>query len=403
MRAAALLLLAAAAGAAEWTPVGYVTALGGLHAFDGARESFTGNVDAAAAPAAALGERWSLLPSARAVYEGTRRLTYAAGTGTVAEQRAEARLGLRAVYARPDSRWRFKPTASCSLELVRETKDEEWGRGLFDQRRVSAGAEAEVVTVEPYSIRLAADWFVAEFPRYVSLESRAAAQFPGRGLARELAGDRVLDRTGWRFGLAADAPLGRRVEGEGRLEAVWSRFPRQRVVEEGGQFLDERRQDVLLDGSLAARMPHSWNADLRALGSLELGVAANSSSQNGYDAARGRFLPGFYDFVEWRAAPAATLIVGPPRRPVSVGLRLGWRRRVYPRRPSQDAAGAYRGGSLSSTEWSLGASLTYPMAKRLSLVFDVQRASASSNQDFQAFYRHSYQATTALAGARWDW
>ena len=27
----------------------------------------------------------------------------------------------------------------------------------------------------------------------------------------------------------------------------------------------------------------------------------------------------------------------------------------------------------------------------------------SSNTDFQAFYRYSYQATTALAGVRWDW
>jgi hypothetical protein len=36
-------------------------------------------------------------------------------------------------------------------------------------------------------------------------------------------------------------------------------------------------------------------------------------------------------------------------------------------------------------------------------VFELDRASASSNQDFQPFYRYSYEATSALAGVRWDW
>jgi hypothetical protein len=150
-------------------------------------------------------------------------------------------------------------------------------------------------------------------------------------------------------------------------------------------------------------MPHEWNADLRALGALNFGVTANTSNQNGYDAALGRFSPGFYDYYELRAAPAATVLVGPRRRPVRATLSVGWRRRDYPHRAPQDESGAYGGGSLSTTEWTLGADLSYPMSPRLSLIFDLQRASASSNQKFRQFYSYSYQATTALAGVRWDW
>jgi hypothetical protein len=29
--------------------------------------------------------------------------------------------------------------------------------------------------------------------------------------------------------------------------------------------------------------------------------------------------------------------------------------------------------------------------------------SVTSNQQFQAFYQYSYEATTALAGVRWEW
>lgn len=400
---AVIFLCAAPVGALEWTPLGGITALGGLHSFAGDRGSFSGNVEAAFAPALNATEMWAVLPSARASYEGTRRLDDALGTATPAQQWAEIRLGTLAVYRDPASRWRFKPRVSCDVELLRETKDEHWGQGLFDQRRASIGGEIELIADEPHSVRFGADWFQAEFPHYTTLESQAALQYRGQTLARELVGDRVLDRGGYQFALSADAPLGPRAVVEGKVAVVWSRFPHQPIVDVGGQFEERKREDALADAAVTVRMPHDWNADLRALGALELGMTINSSNQNGYDAALGRFLPGFYDFVEWRARPSAALIIGPVRRPVTATLKLGWKRRQYPNRPTQDASGAYGLGSIVSTELSGGLSLSYPMAPRLSLIFDLERASAVSDQDFQQFYRYSYQATTALAGVRWDW
>ena len=400
---AAALLSPAPARAVEWAPIGRIDALGGLHTFNGDGGAFTGNLDAAFAPAARLTESWSLLPSVRAEYEGTRRLTDVLGTATPAQQRTAGRVGVLGVYGDPASRWRLKPAISLDVELLKETKDEDWGRGLFDRRTLSVGGEVELLTDEPHSLRFGANWFKVLYPNYTTLESQAAFQFQGQSLSRELVGDRALDREGYQFSLAGDAALGTRAVGEGKLAVVWSDFPNQPIVDEGGQFKQQNREDVFADASFAVRMPHEWNADLRALGGLELGLTVNSSNQNGYDATRGQFLPGFYDFTEWRAVPSATLIIGPVRRPVKATVKLGWKRRSYPHRHPQDSTGVYRSGSLDSTEWSGGLSLEYPMAKRLSLVFDLERASASSNQDFQPFYRYSYQATTALAGVRWDW
>src|SRR6185312_1403106 len=239
---------------------------------------------------------------------------------------------------------------------------------------------------------------------YTTLESQAAFQFAGQPLARELAGDHALDREGYQFTLAGDTALGQRLRGEAKAGVVWSRFAEQHVIDEGGQFTPDVRSDVLTDLSFALRMPHEWNADLRALGGLEVGLTANSSNQNGYDASRGQFLPGYYDWVEWRVAPSATIIIGAVRRPVTATVKLGWKRRAYVHRPAQTSTGAYEAGTtLSSTEYSGALSLAYPMTGRISLIFDLERASASSNTDFQAFYRYSYQATTALAGVRWDW
>lgn len=404
MRGLALaLLLAAPARALEWQPIAGIQALGGAHFFRGETASVSGNADAVFAAAIRRGEKWSLLPSLRSSYEGTRRVTDVLGTATPAQARMEHKAALRAVWADPASRWRLKPGASYKRSFLKETADEGWGGGLFDERLWTLGAEAEFLTREPHSLRASLDWFDAAYPNYTSLESQAALQFAGQPLARELVGDRVLDRSGLRAGIAFDLPAGERVRLDAGLSTVWSRYGRQKVVDEGGQFEDAARQDLLTSLSLVARMPHEWNADLRALGSLSLGLGVMSSNQNGYDATRGRFLASFYDYRELSVLPALKLLIGPARAPVSVDVSIGWRRRTYGGRPAQDESGAYSGGPLSTTEWTGAGTLTYPIVKRFSLVFTLERASARSNQRFERFYRYAYEATSALAGFRWDW
>ena len=84
--------------------------------------------------------------------------------------------------------------------------------------------------------------------------------------------------------------------------------------------------------------------------------------------------------------------------------RFEGRLRAYVNRRAQDESGAYDVmNALSTTEWTLAGTLTYPIAPRFSLVFMLERASAKSNQRFERFYRYGYEATSALAGFRWDW
>ena len=404
MRALILLaLLASPARAVEWTPIAGVQALGGAHFFRGDKGALSGNADAVLAAAIKYDERWSFLPSVRSAYEGTRRVTDTLGTATPAQERMEHKVAFRAVWADPMSRWRLKPGISYKLGFLKETADESWGGGLFDERLWTLGAEAEFLTREPHSVRASLDWFDASYPNYTSLESQAALQFGGRPVARELVGDKVLDRSGARLGLAFDMPVGERVRLDAGLSTVWSRYGSQKVVNDAGQFDADSRADFLTALSLAARMPHEWNADLRALGSLTFGVGVLSSNQNGYDASRGAFLAKFYDCREVTVTPAVKLLVGPERAPVAVDLAIGWRRRSYTGRRAQDATGAYAGGPLSTTEWTVASTLTYPIVKRFSLVFTLERASASSNQRFERYYRYAYEATSMLAGFRWDW
>lgn len=403
MRALLILLLAAPASALEWTPIAGATLLGGVHSYRGQREGLSGNADGVFAGAARWDDRWSFLPSIKSSYVGTKRAVDVLGTATPAEQTMEHRLAFRAVYADPASPWRFKPGLSYKLTFIQETKDENWGSGLFDERMWTAGVEAERLTRDPHSIRLSLDWFSAHYPNYTSLESQAALRFGGAAVARELVGDAVLDRNGARVAASFDTALGDRVVGEAGWSTVWSKYPNQPIVNEGGQFDAKNREDFLTNFTAAAKMPHEWNADLKMTGSFTLGAAFQSSNQNGYDASRGRFLGKFYDWREISLRPAARFLIGPERRKVIVDASIGWRRRTYGARPAQDEAGSYSGSPLSTTELTVAGGLTYPVAPRFSLVFWLERTSATSNQRYERFYRYAYEATSALAGFRWDW
>lgn len=403
MRILLLLLLAAPASALEWTPIAGASLLGGVHSFRGERTGLSGNADGVFAGAIRCDERWSLLPSIRSAYTGTKRAVDVLGTATPAEQTMEHRLAIRGVWARPDSQWRIKPGMSYKLTYIRETKDENWGSGLFDERMWTAGVEAERLTRDPHSIRLSLDWFSAHYPNYTTLESQAALKFGGGAVARELVGDAALDRNGARVAASFDTALGERVAGEAGWSTVWSKYPNQPVINEAGQFDAKNREDFLTNVSVAAKMPHEWNADLKMTGSFTLGAAFNSSSQNGYDASRGRYLAKFYDWREISVKPAARFLIGPERRKVIVDGSIGWKRRTYGSRPAQDQTGAYSGSALTTTELTVTGGLTYPVAPRFSLVFWLERTSATSNQRYERFYRYAYEATSALAGFRWDW
>lgn len=398
-----LLLLGAPAFAVEWTPLYGVDALAGQHSFRGQPGSFSGLVDAVLAPAARVDESWAVLPSVRAAYEGVRSLDDALGSATVAQERMTLRLAGRAVWQRPGSRWRLKPSAAVKTEWLKETRDESWGKGLFDRRQLTLGGEVEYLLVEPASLRFALDRFETQYPNYRSLESQAAASFAGDRLTRELAGDRVLDRRGWQALAAGTAPLGPRATLDLSLGSVVSDFPHQRVVLESGLLSGDSRRDWLTTFSATVRMPHEYNLDLKATGSLELTLANQRSNQNGYDASRGHFIAQHYDFTEWGLRPSARLLAGPARRPLTLTAGLGWKRRAYPHRPAQDASGAWTGGALTQTTWSLDGSASYPVAPRFSLLFTLSRVSASSNTRFERYFRYSYEALNLLAGFRWEY
>jgi hypothetical protein len=405
-RAGAILLLACSASAVEFDPLYKLQVLGGQYFFSGEQANLSGDALALAAPALKFNEAWAFLPAAQASYQGTKQVLDLVGAGTLFQQEMDYRGSARLIWSPEGSPWRIKPSFSYKYEFLKETKDEQWGSGLFDYQKWCFGMEAEYLWRDPYSWRFGVDYYETNFPNYSSLESQAALLFQGQSLARELVGNHVLDSQNVAASVAVDGPVQERVVMQGSLSVTYRNFSQQPVVDAVGDLSADSRKDVYTTAQWTARMPAELNRDLRLLGAIELGYSYNSSNQNDYDAANVYYTPYFYNYGEWRIGPSLKFLAGPQgpgSRPMVLDLSGAWSRRNYPYRTAQDATGVYDNGPLHTTGWTLDASLTYPMLRRWSLVLEAQYGRSTSNQSFEQFYRYNYWVADYLFGVSYEY
>lgn len=397
---AALLAAAFPARAADVEPMLDLRALGGQYFFRGVPASASGNLSASAAAAVRRGSVWTLIPAASSSYEGTKGALELAGGGTLYQERQVHRLSLRGV-AELSGGWRLKPYAGGRYELVNETRDEKWGKGLFDHRQLELGLEGEWEWREPHSLRLGAGAFDTRFPNYEALAARAEAAAFGLGRPHQSA--RVLDSRSLHASAALDAPVGETLVVEGSVLERYTRHPGQSVVGASGELTGKPREDVSSTLAASARAPLSFGGGARAVVELSGACVLRVSNQNGYDAARGEFFPLAENSRELKGGLSARALFGPARRPKQAGLSLELSSRKWPRRPAQDERGVPSGAPLRQSIVRLAASGSWPLTDRFSLLASADWLRSSSNQGYQAFYAYRYTAANYLLGFSFEY
>lgn len=395
--AATLALLGAVpARALDVSPLLDAQALGGQYFFGGQRADVSGDASLSFSPAVSVDDRWSVLPTVSSSYVGTKQVVELVGQGTVFEEQLNNGLGARAVYEAPSGGWRLKPFASAGYDLLKETRDEAWGKGLFDHWRWDMGGEAEYVAASPVVARARLTYFELRFPNYSTLESQQAVQ--AAGLARAGMGDFLLNTRNLAVETAVDSPVGLGLKAEGKVDFVYSYFPQQRVLDPTDAPEATNRQDLLTTWTAGVKKPVDVDTDLRGALGLSVSYAFNSSNQNDYDATQGLFLPLDQNYGEWSVGPSAQAFLGPASRPAAVSVSSGLAYRRWPHRPAQDQTGLYDGSPLWQRTWTASASVSYPLGERLSAVASAQWLRALSNQAYQQFYAYDYSATNFLVG-----
>lgn len=383
--------LNAPAAALQWVPILDSTVLMGQVLADGKASSWQGNANVNFTPAVKFNESFGLIPTYTGSYRGTKSVTELAGGGQLFQDEMVHSLSLKGVYVR--DRFKLKPQLGFRWDLLRETKEEKIGQGLFDYQKASAGLEGEWSFDEERKASAALDFYTIRFPNYKSLESQA-----GAGLGRENAGSRTLDSRSvcGTAGLSGPTPVPY-INGSLSLNLTRRDYDEQHVVLASGQLSPELRRDTIRSGTVRLWHGRTFTPKIAGVVSVAMTISRYDSKQNHYDAELNKFNYDFYSYDERSYAPRLGLLLGERKGEFSITYLLT--RRQYTGRPAQNAAGTYLGQAVRLDQNSFVFDLSVPLSGGFRAVAQSVLTKASSNMAYEKTFRYNYTISNHLIGA----
>jgi len=230
-----IVCLFAVLNAAEIISVGEVSLTGGSSMYEGSSSQSGGNFNLAFVPAVKFNEKVSLLPGYYATYRGSKSVYELIGGGTLYQDMMSHNITLRLIN-KISPHTKFKVRAGYLLNYFRETKDEDWGEGLFDYSKLTGGIEIEKKTAFFEKFILSLDILKVTFPEYASLASEQYGKevYPGENIL-DFSGimlyARILKRLGEKSILSMNATF------------TMKDFPEQNIILKDASFSLDKRKD----------------------------------------------------------------------------------------------------------------------------------------------------------------
>ncbi len=400
--AAALAAPASAQEGAGWKLQGDLDAMLGQYFFNGSAGSVNGYANADAQLLRGLSSDWGFYLDGRATYTGFKQVNELAGGGTLFQQSMDYGLGAKWVK-RWDDGWSLKPRVGVRAQLFRETKDEDWGKGLYDYWRCEAGLVWEHKTRAgddiPWTWQLSYDLYYTHYPHFQSLTTQFNTE-----QASPNPGARILDTVSNQFAWRNEYDLPDFVSASILYSISFISFTDQKIVQSQGQFLGTNRADTYQSLSLgASKRFNDWQilGRVRPVAGLGFTISDLMSNQNSFDAdpARLKFIGAYYDYWEARLSPSLTTTFLARKTVLRASMDLA--ARSYTGRLAQNADGGYKGAKLR--QYSEGATLefTQPIWRRLDLKLRAAWSNVSANTAYEKTYQYNYHDYNYFAGVGW--
>ena len=378
------------------TPVADVTAGGGQYFYSGsASNGLIGDIYVS--PVVNFTPKTALLPIYIGSYRGTKDVRELVGGGTLTQETQDHALTVRFITSIAQETIKLRARAGYKIEYVKETKDETWGKGLFDYARVLGGIEAEKFYSKS-SVKVGLDFYQMKYPNYQSLITNTAYQTSlDTTTYTELstnAGKDVLDNNNLALSVLYTRSLSDAYALKLGLDVVNKNFTDQRVVESNGLFSSTLRKDIVttLTGSV------SGSADERIRVSLSDSIQSYNSNQNSYDASGAKFISSYYDYVENTFSPSVSFYLGEfePRSNLTIYAELS--HRFYRTRPAQNLTGGYLSENTYQATQTAGIVFKYPLTKNFSVRVSGNYRVSFSNMKYENNYKYNYDVYTYFAG-----
>ncbi|MFH1368369.1 MAG: hypothetical protein ABII64_04495 [Elusimicrobiota bacterium] len=374
---------------AELIPMGDFRILGGQYFFNTNPSSLSGNMSFTFVPAVKFSDKFTLVNTYLGSYRGTKEVSDLAGGGTLFQDGQNHFVSVKGVYLlKPELK--LKLGTSYRMELLRETKDEMWGKGLFDYNKLNIGVEGEYTYQKKYSARLGIDQYSLAFPNYQSLESQQTTD-----LGRELAGKNTLNsdnlmilldlRGNFNF-LKAGVIYG----------STAKNYPEQPLVLSDSSLSTDKRKDAYTTMGLNVTSSFRIMQGVVFIPVVDYQSAANDSTQAHYDARKTKYTADYYDYTYTAVTPALNFILG--SKPWAVTLSGSSGRQVYKERLVQDTDGNYAAEKIYVDENIYGIGVVYPVVRNIKLRMLYNYIDSKSNMKYEKSYSYNYISSNYLMG-----
>lgn len=384
--------------AIEFSPVFNARLYGGQYFFESQESNLSGNVGVTAAPAISFNEKWSLIPTLSASWRGTKSVQDLVGGGTLFQETQDHSASVKGIFT-PMELWQFKAGGGYRIQLLKETNDEKWGKGLFDFQKPSANFEIERIIDKDTSIRMGYDFYHIDFRNYASLESQKPE------FARENAGAKTMNSNNHGTYLALKFPFPFLLEQKASFESsyfyTFRNFPEAHIVLPTGDVSADLRYDKSQIVISNFTLPFVFTEDFKLLVEIRGNYNDLKSDQNNYDAAKTRYNENYYSYREYSGGPNFNFIVG--QKPWIFTSGFNYVRRNYGDRPIQDANGTYGAERVLTNEYYANFGITYPLNKNFKLRALGNLGWTRSNMKYEKNYRYNYVTSTYLLGIVYEY
>jgi hypothetical protein len=298
--------------------------------------------------------------------------------------------------------WDVKASADGSYALTQQTRDEKFGKGLYDYRDLGGRTS---VTWSPKRegreepVSLGFRYFRRAYPNYKSLALQSQnllAALPSGGAGAADKEKNPKNYTGIELSASGERWLSETLKGRLDYTLGLQPYTDRYLRTDQGLVSGKKRSDVINQG--AGRV--DWTGLETAVVWTSLDLLHFGSNGSNYDPGQADypFTRNFYQFYDlnWRSGVSVQLPFGESLHPrVDCGVGLGMRR--YDRH-AQDVAGQNLKPTQADNTLAANLGTNIPLNKVFGISAGLSWQKVTSNNKFERYVKYSYDLTAVSLG-----
>ena len=280
--------------------------------------------------------------------------------------------------------------------LNKETRDENWGNGLYDYRDFGGNINFQFKTGKadssPGVLSSTTEYYLRRYPNFQSLISMTISDAPEKD-EKDYYGMRQLVDYQWRASPKFLYNLG--------YTFLYKHYTDKLIVDSNGILTNKKRLDYLhnFNAGLLYSPVKKWQFNLAVSGFWNL------SNQNRYDnagipGAAGTYTPRYFNYALVELRPSIIFLYPLAERDRDFVLEGAYEflLTAYTDRKAQTRTGAYTTDTQTDYVHSLLLKAIYPINRQFSLVGLGEYTISNSNMEYERFYLYNYHSYAVWSG-----